>query len=515
MGLLASSRGIRILLGCLLFIVPLVFFTDLTRNPYYTQIALFNVLVSLLWIGWLLHGFRAGQWCWRTTAVDHPLAVLLLVALLSLGWSWGGHPAMRTPIANEGLRNTLFLWLNWALVFWFVVQGLPEGWLRWSWRLIEWVAVLAAGYGVLQSLGIEPIWPQGLNPYGTRPVSTFGNPTFLGSTLAMVLPWLCARWLLAVPGWRRWGLGLMMGGCFAGLLVTLTRSSWTGAAVGVGWVAWAWWRSVKPSLWWRRFLWLGGVALLLTWFWPRSAGQGYHPTVRERLQEVAQVAHGTYGAWHQRLLIWRCGWHMVQERPLLGKGWGCFELFYPFYQGQYLDNPLFQGFRTHANNAHNLILEWWAQTGTLGLGIWCWLMLTVLIAGRNTAQRLPGEASLLAHGWLGGMLAMLVDNLLNVSLFFSVPALVFWWTAGSLFVSARDRLKTRCWSRSAPLAASVAGVLIFFFIWQGASDSWQPAGASNRRCLSIPSPKERSGHYPLSSFLYSSRRFLVQYKHQG
>lgn len=467
MGFSASSRGLRIGVGSLLLVVPLLFFTDLTRNPYYTQITLFNVLLSLLWLGWLVQGVRAGRWCWRSTAVDLPLTVLLVVAFLSWGWSWWRHPAMRTPITHEGARNTLFLFMNWALVYWFVVQSLPEGWVRWSWRLIGWGALLAASYGVIQSFGIELIWPRGMSPYSGRPISTFGNSTLLGSYLAMVLPWVFARWLVVPTGWKRWGVGCMMGGCFAGLLITFTRSAWVGAMVGLGWVGWNWWRWVKPSRPWRRLCWMAVLAVLTAWCWPRPVVSGYRPTVLERLQEVTQAAHHPYGAWHQRLLIWRCAWQMIQEHPILGQGWGCFELFYPFYQGRYLEEPLFQGFRTHANNVHNVFFEWWAQTGTIGLGVWCWLLGTVLMAGWRIAQRLSGATQVIAQGWLGGILAMCLDNLLNVSFFFTVPALLFWWMVGSLFAVNPDCAPVRCWTHASWPVTAMAGALILCFAWWG------------------------------------------------
>ena len=52
---------------------------------------------------------------------------------------------------------------------------------------------------------------------------------------------------------------------------------------------------------------------------------------------------------------------------------GLLELFYPFYQGHFIDHiEMFRALRTHANNAHNELLEVWGQTGILGLGAFLW-----------------------------------------------------------------------------------------------------------------------------------------------
>ena len=80
-----------------------------------------------------------------------------------------------------------------------------------------------------------------------------------------------------------------------------------------------------------------------------------------------------YSSFHQRLLIWTSAWQMGLENPLLGNGWGQFELFYPFYQGRLMIAfPPVRELRTHANNAHNEILDQWSQAGLLGLGAYLW-----------------------------------------------------------------------------------------------------------------------------------------------
>src|SRR5262249_19674868 len=88
----------------------------------------------------------------------------------------------------------------------------------------------------------------------------------------------------------------------------------------------------------------------------------------------------------------------------------------------------FHSMRTHANNAHNELLEVWAQTGLLGTGCFVWVWATFAAAARRAFKAGGGE---LAAACAAGVAAMLADNLLNVSLHFTVPGFLFWWLAGS------------------------------------------------------------------------------------
>src|SRR2546430_691225 len=85
------QRSIRSLLYLLFAVCPLLFFTDLTRNPYFTQIALLNFLVPACWLLWLIHMWRQGELRWVTTPVDKPLLALIAFSFFSWGASALSH----------------------------------------------------------------------------------------------------------------------------------------------------------------------------------------------------------------------------------------------------------------------------------------------------------------------------------------------------------------------------------------------------------------------------------------
>ena len=152
---------------------------------------------------------------------------------------------------------------------------------------------------------------------------------------------------------------------------------------------------------------------------------------------------------------------MIAERPVIGKGWGCFELFYPFYQGRHLFLNVYRNFRTHANNTHNEILEIWSQTGTVGFGIYLWFLVTVFASGLYLIKNLQGQKRFLAIGLTASITGMLADNMLNVSLHFATPAFLYWWNIGLLI--SLFNLK----DMSISLKSILSRVIVFIIIISG------------------------------------------------
>jgi hypothetical protein len=472
-------------------VCPLIFFTDLTRNPYQIQITLLNL--SLLLIA-LQKGVRCFQnppdrfeWTFPETAF------LLFVAWTAVTWlvSWSQHPLFHSSIAHEGLKAWLFLivtgyaafqigqkmgrensierldisslrlvlfacfwaalWLPfhelrvveshiwdpygaflWALLLIVFTRVLKTGSVSGVIEITLFVCAIAGAYSIMQFFGRDVIWGGLLNPYGGRPISTFGNPNFLASYLVMTLPVALA---LAINSSRKAEsvgfivLCLLMG---TSLLCTSTRSSWVGAASAFVMMGFLCRSSVNRK---QAYLTITATVLTLAiialWLGNHGSSQAVSPLSRIRVVLTAIRTGRGYTAFNQRFLIWRCAWAMVQRSPVFGAGWGCFELFYPFYQGPLLFAPSFN-YKTHANNAHNLILEIWSQTGAVGLGLFLWFLVFLFVSAFRGRKCLDADRQVFVAGVLAGCFGMIVDNFFgNVSLFFTAPALLFWWFLGA------------------------------------------------------------------------------------
>ncbi|MBI3564857.1 MAG: tetratricopeptide repeat protein [Elusimicrobia bacterium] len=555
----------RWLLVLCLFVAPLVFFTNLTRNPYVTQIAIVHAGAALALAAWAWTASgREGGWRLPRLAAAAPLA--LFAAAWGASWlrSYLVHPAFFRPaLAAEGSRATLFLvavclstfalsaavsfeddgtadvplgaWVAFAVVWGLAWSGFaaarsraigrPEDFWSFLWDpygAFLWAAgaaaafrltrrgraadylhlalcagFLASAYGILQYFNWDWVWPYTLNPYGGRAVSTFGNPNFLSSYNVALMPCALGLFLTEKDSGRRLAYAAVFLTLEAAMLATLTRSSWVGGGVACAALA------LSPRLRARGRasprplgLLLGGAAALV-FLWPSSSiATGYAPNVVGRLTEISSLMKRDdyYSPFHQRVLIWTCAWLMGSESPLLGKGSGAFELFYPFYQGTLLHASTFwHHMRTHANNSHNEVLEVFAQTGLVGLGAYLAFFAAFFETVRRGLKTRLGEDPL----WLGaaaGCAGVLVDNLLNVSLHFAVPAFLFWWLAGSVLGRAsRDEGGRVEWTAPPALRRGAAAAVAAFALavcwtqvrfWE--REVWYFAGFKLARMGDIP-----------------------------
>jgi len=162
----------------------------------------------------------------------------------------------------------------------------------------------------------------------------------------------------------------------------------------------------------------------------------------------------------QRLLIWGCALKMFKESPILGHGWGSFELKYPFKQGEILQKkPELSYLRTHANNAHNEIFEQISQLGILGFLLYCWIWFGFL---KRSIKKVFKAENLLFLASFTAVLGFFADNLLNVTFNFPMPAYAFWIALG-ISVSFIDEGKGRVFKRS-NLDMLAKAILIFIGI---------------------------------------------------
>jgi len=491
------------------FISPLIFFTDLTRNPYYFQITLLNISILAIFITAILANYKEGGLLISKNILNLPFIILIFVFFISALYSLLNHndffhPAMiseslkkgvfttincflvfyisqNIPFAKEEERKDLFKWgiffILWPL-FWLFFPTLkngmgglgimakfwdPYGGILWIVGIITVmrflrkfrqqnfiqlalvVCAMASLYGIAQYFQIELIWKKTLNPYGNRSVSTFGNPNFISSFIVMLLPIATAYLLNSKSLFEKLFYGFIFLTYEGMLLSSLTRSSWLGAFAGLVFIfGFKEFRNkfIENKKFIYPFL---IVALMVLFFWPNESlkpfssgivnrvSEGAFGTVSSKKISLNVEKENVYNSLHQRLLIWSSAWQMGAENPLLGKGWGNFELFYPFYQGPLLRNfEGIRGLRTHANNAHNEILELWSQTGIIGLGIYSWMFLTLFICFIKFYKKADYEARYWAIPFLAALAGMFVDNMLNVSLHFAVPAFLFWWLVGAV-----------------------------------------------------------------------------------
>ena len=600
-------KALLLFLTC--FVSPLVFFTDLTRNPFSFQqlllgLCIISALLYSVWgivcqLFWLysnninkdkneaVHVFSLPR-----TAADFPFALAAAVCVLSLVFSYTGHvPFFRPAILNAGKNGFIFffvfciavfylsagqknigtaecgnmqcapskkakdgidvskklpavkgqfckgeeaegslcfrhlaliavwpaLWLLFPvfssgpselvlgkmldpygtllfiIAFFWIKPVLKNGGRNETLMLLLSVSAIASFYGIFQFCGGEIIWNIDVNPYGRRPVSTFGNPNFLSSFVVMLLPLAVYR-LIYAASWTGVIFYSFAVYSYTGLLLcSMARSSWIGAGAAMLILFFFMKKEIFHVRKKKTVIYYAAALLAFVLLFPEG-GQNYRPVVFSRIADAfSGYAHGDVrtqnafspdivnpaahkalynktvstekadsfpeddtlrksinSSFYQRVFMWACAWQMGRENIFLGKGFSQFELFSSFYQGRLLSVfPRFSGIRTHANAAHNIIAQAWAETGLSGLavlGIFAAVFIRLFVSALEKLHREGKNKKNIHDGFkaenfeknsglfiplAAGLAGMLADNMLNVSLFFPAPAALFWYIAGA------------------------------------------------------------------------------------
>ena len=535
---------LRVLLVMCFLVVPLVFFTDLTANPFFVQNTLLYVLMALIYgtlavkflrsrdidftktffdlaffvyvitcvVGWLSSVSSAPQ-ALRQTLFYGLLnygSLLIIVSLgayiisknvvfsgtiesktnyilLFLGWGalWYFLPMLKTNLSAQNVWAQMFDWyalLLWGLGVWLgvrVVRKLTQE----NILVLMFVAVfLACCYGVLQALGLEFLWPFEINQFATKAFSTFGNPNFLSSAVVMLLPALLVYFMRTDSKKDFIVYGLLVLVYILFLSFGLARSCWLGAACGL---IMMWMFGTLRALIWQRkgrvFL-LALLAVGVGWGSVYVDGTDMPTPVAKRAAELAQVTPSNFTlsvdkdkifqSLHQRLFMWDVSKEIFLERPVLGSGLGNFQM--AFEQNQpktLLRYPNLRELKTITHAPHNELFFQLGQGGIVGLGLFLFMFMVLFLEVRDfAAHKKEGDKKQLLQALFCGILGMLADNMLNISLHAVVPAFIFWWMVGAE-VSGVGKEERRISITANPVTKTVALAILAasaaVLVWQG------------------------------------------------
>ncbi|MCK9361360.1 O-antigen ligase family protein [Patescibacteria group bacterium] len=263
-----------------------------------------------------------------------------------------------------------------------------RGFLRLSTYALVWAMAAWGLFQYLTGIGIPAPWNVALGA-GRRATGPFPFPNALALLTAPIGAYAFARFVKA-PGNA---LSLLTFG--AALLSALVARS-DGAALALVAVA------TLLLLLERRFR-LIGVGLILVGVISLAA----LPAIRgEVWQEVS------FQSWSGRVRVWM--WdetlQMLRDRPLTGAGLGG----YPTVVAPYHGHDFIEIFQY----PHSLILNFWSETGLLGLIAFVWILVTWLREGK----RLGGEA------WTGALAVtgvLFIHGLVDVPYFKNDLAVMF------------------------------------------------------------------------------------------
>jgi O-antigen ligase len=285
---------------------------------------------------------------------------------------------------------------------------------------VIWSAACVGGYGVLQKLGVDPIFHLKGLPMGGRAVSTLGSPVDLGALLALIFP--LALWRLDAERRPPYAVAALL--VAGGIVACGSRGALLAAGVGTAAYALMSRRDSPRSL--RVSLIAAAAAVAAAAAWSFRSGAS-----------VADIG---------RREVWRTALMIFSRSPLLGCGPDGFEDAFRVLRTDAFVAAM--GPIHHQAYAHNDILHALANMGIAGVVVYGGLLMVLVRAARRALE--PSATRALGAALAAGLLGLWVNLEINAV---SLEVLAFGAIFGGLLVSLTSAASPEPFPR-APLAAT-------------------------------------------------------------
>lgn len=260
----------------------------------------------------------------------------------------------------------LWSYLIYAILFFLVIQyATKESRVKMLAKTLCYSSALIAFYGLLQSIGIEPIM-RGVTAFEAgRSYSTYGNPDFLAGFLAFgTFVTLGLALAERRAGWRvAYWIILIMNS--AVIITAYSRSIWVGFAFGmVAMILFAVRQRTRVEG--SDYVFLGATAVATSAYIINSLTRNDAVTnFGARLSSIFQFNSGSSLT---RFEIWGAAIAAIKDRPIFGFGPDTFRLIFRRYAPvEYAQDA---GYLSVADNVHNHVLQTAAGVGIVGCALY-------------------------------------------------------------------------------------------------------------------------------------------------
>ena len=412
---------IRQILTFFLFVIPLFFTKNTTKDPYLIQDLLFYFSIFFVYLfSFFIFIFnkekKEQNFLKNFTKIEKVLFLFFSICFLSFFLAILKNKSQILAIILQGDLHLSWLITRSILIF-FLPFIIPDQkfWIN-VLKIAIFTAFLSSLYGILQFFNIELFWNIDMKRFGKRIISTFGNPTFLSSYLVMTIP-ICFYFYKKT---KKIFYLIIFGTLIFALILTYTRSSWLGIFfAGIYFVT-----LYFKNFWHKKNLKFFVKFLLLIFFLVSILF--ISKDFRTRIKESFSLSKNNKSI-YQRLIIYKTGLDIFKDNIIFGSGYGTFDLKAPFYIGKYIDDIYMYEHKTHANLAHNLLLQVLSETGIVGIIIYLifWFLffkLVLFLIKNHKAQDEKFLILILSTSVFG----MIIDNFLNVTTQISATMTLFW-----------------------------------------------------------------------------------------
>jgi putative inorganic carbon (HCO3(-)) transporter len=402
------------------------------------------VVMAALGAVWVYIRWRR-NWQWHRTPLDGVIVLWVLAFVLSL----------MTNLDAER-RILIGMWyMGLYIVVWYVLQDIIANDPQFREILVDGfliAGVIVLVYGYIQVLvGVINVIQSGADAVIIRrPVSTFGNPNFLGNFLVVLIPFVLSRIVAACIRVRRAALLTYLALTLVLLLLSFSRGAWLSAVAGVS--IWGWWLLTGSDTFSLRFAARGWFRQPVVWrmLLVVSALIGLLIILWVVVIFVGSFSNPVRSA-DSRTEIYQAALQLFLEKPITGQGLFTF--------GKEMVR-LPEVHPVPHSHAHNIVLHVAAELGFAGLSA---LAVTILVIARSWKIAKRPDQVILA-GAMAATAGFAVHQLFDVTAMMPVIMLSGMLALSLTFSPAVPRLSGV--RRAYPLTLVMLwSILVFTGLW--------------------------------------------------
>lgn len=314
-------------------------------------------------------------------------------------------PALsKTAAITELLRFWTYIFMFFVIMTFIDTQEQIKNIVKISMLSVLFVGIM----GLVQYIAGDSTFPnpESIGPIG-RVYSTFVNPNFFGAFINIVIFPALVLVKRKVKHYKYIYVIIFL--LLLNLIFTYTRGSWLGFAIGL---------MIFIAFFSKKFL------IPISIIAPLSL---FIPGIWERITSIFDPNSWTI---IERYKLWKTGYLMFKEHPILGVGNGNYLTRYGEYIKKYTELDL--GRDQYA--VHNTFIKVLAETGILGLipfiMVIIYFIKEIFLVFRKSADSLSKDISL---AFMCSIVSYLIQNISN-EMFFIPQVHVFYWIFGALII---------------------------------------------------------------------------------
>jgi len=431
------KKAIELTIIALVVLVPAVFYPRLVKvfNP--PKELTFEILVIMCLMFWTFKMISQEKIKFIRSPLDFSVTTFMAICALSFLWSDSPYITLKE----------LPLFLTGPLFYFIITNNINNN--KQINHIIS-VMLIVGGlfgiYGILQYNGIDfSFWKA--NVGRNQVFGLFGNVNYFAEYLIVLLPltislfFVCRNKVYKI---------LLISGILAiggSIILTFTRGSYLAIGISSLFMFFLYLASrgkgfIKGHK--KIFIFILALIVLVTFLFATPNPLNKPGTVISKIKGRISVAQFTQGSsLKRRIAIWKFTGMMIKDHPLLGSGLGTFKYNSLLYQAKFFDQGENRRLYPYgvADKAHNEYLQFGAEVGILGLGIFIWLLITYFNYGIKLLKRLKDEYKQgIVIGLMGGVMAVLVDAIFGFPLHLPATLSLFWLIIGLTIVTIKTEV---------------------------------------------------------------------------